>query len=228
MFTDAVLRRRANAVTATALVATLGFGSTALAASFSSTLSTPSAIAGCGAGCLTVNGQQTSSIGGAGTYAIVDAFGGAPNTGGGSFCVTLSPGSQLTLAFGSSPSTSSSIVMDTQGQFCGSPPPGPNSPATVVGPYTITSGTGGFAGASGSGTVTGTYTGGNTAQLVFSDISGTLTLPASGAGGGGGVGGVNFAATPELDSLLLFGSGVLGLAGYALARSWARSARRST
>ena len=53
------------------------------------------------------------------------------------------------------------------------------------------------------------------------------TVIGVGSGGGGGDtggGGVDAAATPELDSLLLFGSGLSGLAGYATLRL--RSRRR--
>jgi hypothetical protein len=50
----------------------------------------------------------------------------------------------------------------------------------------------------------------------------------NGNGGNNGTGGNNnppsFAATPELDSLALFGTGAAGLAGYALMRL--RAARR--
>jgi uncharacterized repeat protein (TIGR01451 family) len=47
-----------------------------------------------------------------------------------------------------------------------------------------------------------------------------------GGGGGGGGGGPNPSDTPELDSLLLFGSGLSGLAGYAALRL--RTRRRRT
>jgi len=43
-----------------------------------------------------------------------------------------------------------------------------------------------------------------------------------GTGGGGTGGGPSLAATPELDSLLLFGFGLSGLGGYAVSRYRAR------
>lgn len=46
--------------------------------------------------------------------------------------------------------------------------------------------------------------------------------PGGGVGGDGGGGGINPGQTPELDSLLLFGSGLSGLAGYALLRRRSR------
>ena len=58
---------------------------------------------------------------------------------------------------------------------------------------------------------------------VCATSSNTLTiLPTLGGGdlGGGGAPGVG--ATPELDSLMLFGSGLAGLAGYAATRLRAR------
>jgi hypothetical protein len=56
----------------------------------------------------------------------------------------------------------------------------------------------------------------------------TITVLASGGGGGGdGGGGVPPDATPELDSLLLFGSGLSGLAGYGLLRLRTRKRRDS-
>jgi uncharacterized repeat protein (TIGR01451 family) len=80
----------------------------------------------------------------------------------------------------------------------------------------------------------------NTATVIPSDAdvdptsannqstASTLIVTSSGGGGGtgGGGGGVNPGATPELDSLFLFGSGLSGLAGYAALR-W-RSRRRPT
>jgi Domain of unknown function DUF11 len=60
----------------------------------------------------------------------------------------------------------------------------------------------------------------STAATVI--LSGT----GSGGGGGGGGGGVPPGATPELDSLLLFGSGLSGLAGYAALRLRTRRLRR--
>jgi hypothetical protein len=54
-----------------------------------------------------------------------------------------------------------------------------------------------------------------------------VTGSGGGGGGGGGTGtGTGGGATPELDSILLFGSGLAGIGGYALMRL--RAGRRST
>jgi hypothetical protein len=83
---------------------------------------------------------------------------------------------------------------------------------TFSGTFTVkaNSGTGIFNRASGGGTAT--YAAPDT--VTFNDTSGRLDPPPLGL-------------TPELDSLLLFGTGSLGLAGYALVRLRARKSGRS-
>src|SRR6202043_4055778 len=71
--------------------------------------------------------------------------------------------------------------------------------------FTITRGTGVFKSATGGGSVT--YTQPETFNFIDSSSGGSF-LGAS----------PSMATTPELDSFLLFGTGVLGLAGYGLTR----------
>jgi hypothetical protein len=134
-------------------------------------------------------------------------------------CVKLDSGSKLIQDF-----SSGSITMDTSGTFCGAPI-GPGVYA-LSGTYKITGGTVPFDQVSGNGTITGTYNS-YSATLIFSNISGVINLGGGGSGGVGGGGGPGLGATPELDSLLLFGGGALGLAGYAITRARARGKRPS-
>jgi hypothetical protein len=73
---------------------------------------------------------------------------------------------------------------------------------------------------------------GNEYRAVFTNVAGSATtLPATltvlssttGGGGGNGDGSPGVGATPELDSLALFGSGILGVLGFIRLRKRARN-----
>jgi hypothetical protein len=111
------------------------------------------------------------------------------------------------LYFGKINGVDSSLTLNLQNPLCIA-----GSNGTIN--FTAVSGTGFFKNASGSGTATyvAPY------SVVFTDTGGSFFSPL----GGGGL-----ANTPELDSILLFGSGALGLAGYAFMRARAARGRRS-
>jgi hypothetical protein len=111
------------------------------------------------------------------------------------------------LNFGKINGVDSSLTLHLQSPLCMG-----GSNATIN--FTAVSGTGYFKNASGGGTATYVAP----ASVIFTDTGGSFFAPL----GGGGL-----ANTPELDSVLLFGSGALGLAGYALMRSRAARGRRS-
>ena len=51
----------------------------------------------------------------------------------------------------------------------------------------------------------------------------TFPWPTNGGAPGAGTPGTSFAATPELDSFMLFGTGLVGVGSYAVARIRART-----
>jgi hypothetical protein len=149
----------------------------------------------------------------------------APND----WCFTPdSSGNVTTLDFGNG-----DVLTLRTTQFCLKSPVGDLS-GNLGGQVSVVSGTGNYAGATGSGTFSGTYTADSLlfldSQMTFSSYSLAVTLPVttcdpldptcSGSGGGPGVG-----STPELDSLTLFGSALLSLGAYAALRRRARRSR---
>src|SRR5438270_5213945 len=99
---------RALACAAAALFAVIGFSTSALADSFTSTLANPTSNSSTPSPCalpalctLTLGGSQSSSLGGSGTYTIVDKISGSPYQNGAKSCINLATGSTLTLQFSS-------------------------------------------------------------------------------------------------------------------------------
>ena len=227
MRTSASFLRRVSAYASVALVAALGISSTVFADSLTTTLNNPTSVitspspCSSGAACtITSQGTQTTSVGGSGGYTNVQKVSTLPTFLNNRWCLNLDAGSALTLRF-----SSGSITMATNGQFCGTQTS--STQFAFSGPYSIVGGTAPFDKVSGSGTVSGTYDL-STAHLVFNGISGTVDLGSVSSGGSGGAGGIGISATPELDSAVLLGSGLLGLAGYALARSRSRNRSQRT
>jgi hypothetical protein len=212
-----------------AALASLFVSTAALADSFTSTLSDPGTPTltpnGCsGLGCTyTFTGTHTSTPG-QGTYTMKDVLSAAPyNAGPNKWCLKLGSGSNARLDFSASYLT----LAPDSAPFCG-PLVTMTAAGTTYsfsGPYTLTGSGPAYQGATGSGTLTLNVTVDWSSELHNSSIvlGGTLVVPTTGGvGGGSGGGGVGVGATPELGSLLLFGSGGLGLAGYALNRVRAR------
>ena len=207
-----------------ALAALFPLASAVSADAFSPTFSAPTSVTTSPTGCyplfvackLTLSGQQTSALGGTGTFTDVLDFAGPATYDNktNTWSVQLKSDSTLTLVGSDKTST---LAINTAGTFT----IGVNgSTWTLSGPYTVGTNTGVYAGVSGSGTFSPAYNVA-TSSISLNAPSG-LSAP-SGNGGGnplGGNGGLG--ATPELDSIALFGSGVLGLAGYGLLRFRAR------
>jgi hypothetical protein len=92
-------------------------------------------------------------------------------------------------------------------------------------PFTVQSGTGDYAGASGSGVLTGNFDGsilgGSTLtflNLASANFSVPVSNPCLASICDPGLPPPSPGATPELDSLVLFGSGLTGVAAYLLRR----------
>ena len=112
-------KRRAMACAVAALLAVVGFSTSALADSFTSTLANPTTDTTNPSPCalpavctLTLGGSQSSSLGGSGTYTIVDKISSVPYRNGAKWCINLATGSTLTLKF-----STGSIAMTTDGPF---------------------------------------------------------------------------------------------------------------
>lgn len=216
---NSAFKARTVAGALAALVAVAGFTTSALAGSFTSTLSTDASTTdvespdpcSLGVQCtLTVSGNQSSSPGGSGTYVSTSKFvPGAISTVNGQNCFALTAGSSLRLTF-----STGAITMTTAGSYCGNLL-SDGSGFSFSGPFTITSNTTAYDTVNGSGTLSGTYTFADR-KLRFRSVNGTTS--GGGGGGLGGGGGINPGVTPELSSILLFGSGALGVASYGLAR----------
>jgi len=97
---------------------------------------------------------------------------------------------------------------------------------TVTIPFTVASSSGDYAGATGTGNINGEFSGslGGGSTLTVNGInSSDFNVPTSTGGSGDVGGGPSPGATPELDSLTLFGSALLGLAGYMSLKRRGRS-----
>jgi hypothetical protein len=236
-----VLKRNALCLAAAGALAIVGFASTALADSlpFTSTLSDPGSTPtvtpnGCSGfvGCTyTYSGTHTSTPGN-GAYTLKDVISSAPySAGSNKWCLNLGAGSSVRLNI----SSSALILATDTAPFCG--PITSVSAAgityTFSGPYTVTGSGTAFSAVTGNGTLTLNLTVDSSNHLQHTGIglSGTLIVPVvtttGGGGSGGSGGGIGLGATPELDSLILFGTGGLGLGGYALMRLRARRKGRS-
>lgn len=121
------------------------------------------------AGCtVQTNGTATSTHLGSGPYvsSLTVDWAGAYSNGAGGFCAPASGTSTLTAANGDT------LTLSNTGTVCEVGATGANVPHTFKGNFTITGGTGRFAGAGGSGTESGGDNGTGNANYT---ISGTIS-----------------------------------------------------
>jgi hypothetical protein len=161
-----------------------------------------------------MSGPLTSPAGTYGVTLTVDVSSFSSSTP----CFAPVPGktndTEFDTADGSIDMTIDTFCMDLTNDGAGSGP--------VSGTFTVTSGSCKYNGATGNGTFTGSWIGPSPGSNPFSvklaefDFIKLTTTPVTCGGGGGG--GPGPGATPELDSLLLFGSGLAGGVSYLLMR----------
>jgi len=195
--------------------------SVALAASLTDALVPPSGFT-CDVfnGCVATTGGKLINPGGPDSFTLQIALDSPLDFTGPQFCFTPTSGgvNQVTLTF--TAVGASGQLIGTSGALCFV-----NDPTIEQGnvsiPFTIQSGTQDFAGAVGSGTLTGTFAGSvlGGSSITLDTVNSEFTV--LGGGGcdpndptcNGGPG-----ATPELDSILLFGTGLSGIVAYAVRR----------
>jgi len=178
----------------------------------------------------TCSGSLTGNLTGqSGTYAFQFTLDAPSDISGAQACFTPASGgtNQATINF-ADPMIRGQLVLST-GQIC-LPTDLSMESGTISIPFIIVSGTGDYVGAAGSGSLGGAFSGSvlGGSSLTISSLSSTDFIVSGGGssgGTGGSGGGPNPGATPELDSLTLFGSALAGIGGYLGLRHRARRTR---
>jgi hypothetical protein len=204
------------------------------------------------AACTLTSGPVSTSFGTFRLNVLGDPGGSVPPASGNGWCMPLSGSSTLTFGSSTDQLALAGgtlcYTQPTDSAGAPSPPQGP-WPLQLTFVVDPLASTGIYAGATGTGAIDGTWTtsvsckdssgnpimscglsGEALANFTLASVSlPELTIPGGGGGctvgcggGGGGGGGGIPDATPELDSVTMFASGLVGLGGYVLLRRRAR------